>query len=300
MLAAGPRAARAVDWRWRSSPPSASTSGRRRWLSTSASSTRTRRRRRRSTRSRSRPSATRTSRPSPRCSSGALGVAGDDAARLNVLQKLGAIYSERLHDHAKAEECVAAGPRSPARAREGAPRAARQPTRRGRLRRPDGALREQQTTGRGSSRSSRAPPTRRPTRELKVDSQLPLRATSTTTRSTRPERAFRAYERVLSVQPDDARAASALVPLYEKDEKWGRLPALYEVLLAPRRGPGAAKLAAARQARRGHRAITCRTADGVLAGRARRTSSRRGARARSRRSRRRRGPPASGQGSSRR
>ncbi|HXX68803.1 MAG TPA: tetratricopeptide repeat protein [Polyangiaceae bacterium] len=46
-----------------------------------------------------------------------------------------------------------------------------------------------------------------------------------------PERAFRAYERVLSVVPDDARAAAALVPLYEKDEKWGRLPALYEILL---------------------------------------------------------------------
>lgn len=46
-----------------------------------------------------------------------------------------------------------------------------------------------------------------------------------------PERAFRAYERVLSVVPDDARAAAALAPLYEKDEKWGRLPALYEILL---------------------------------------------------------------------
>ncbi|MBS2012098.1 MAG: tetratricopeptide repeat protein [Deltaproteobacteria bacterium] len=46
-----------------------------------------------------------------------------------------------------------------------------------------------------------------------------------------PERAFRAYERVLSVRPDDRRAASALVPLYEKEEKWARLPALYEVLV---------------------------------------------------------------------
>lgn len=47
-----------------------------------------------------------------------------------------------------------------------------------------------------------------------------------------PERAFRAYERVLSVKPDDKRAAEALVPLYEADEKWARIPALYEVLLA--------------------------------------------------------------------
>jgi tetratricopeptide (TPR) repeat protein len=47
-----------------------------------------------------------------------------------------------------------------------------------------------------------------------------------------PERAFRAYERVLGVKPDDRRAAAALIPIYEKDEKWARLPALYEVLLS--------------------------------------------------------------------
>ncbi|WP_394849047.1 tetratricopeptide repeat protein [Pendulispora brunnea] len=46
-----------------------------------------------------------------------------------------------------------------------------------------------------------------------------------------PERAFRAYERVLGVRPDDKRAAAALVPLYEREEKWARLPPLYEVLL---------------------------------------------------------------------
>lgn len=47
-----------------------------------------------------------------------------------------------------------------------------------------------------------------------------------------PERAFRAYERVLGVRPDDRRAAAALIPIYEKEEKHARLPALYEVLLA--------------------------------------------------------------------
>ncbi len=46
-----------------------------------------------------------------------------------------------------------------------------------------------------------------------------------------PERAFRSYERVLSVDPTDTRAARALVPIYEKEEKWSRLPALYELLL---------------------------------------------------------------------
>jgi tetratricopeptide (TPR) repeat protein len=45
-----------------------------------------------------------------------------------------------------------------------------------------------------------------------------------------PDRAFRSYERILSADPGDARAARALIPLYEKDEKWARLPALYEVL----------------------------------------------------------------------
>ncbi len=47
-----------------------------------------------------------------------------------------------------------------------------------------------------------------------------------------PERAARSYERVLTVDANDARAAAALVPIYEKEEKWARLPALYEVLLA--------------------------------------------------------------------
>ena len=46
-----------------------------------------------------------------------------------------------------------------------------------------------------------------------------------------PDRAFRSYERVLAVRPNDLRAAQALIPLYEGDEKWARLPALYQVLL---------------------------------------------------------------------
>jgi golgin subfamily B member 1 len=47
-----------------------------------------------------------------------------------------------------------------------------------------------------------------------------------------PERAFRSYERILTVDPMDAKAAGALIPLYEHDEKWGRLPTLYELVLA--------------------------------------------------------------------
>ncbi|MEB2314045.1 MAG: tetratricopeptide repeat protein [Sorangiineae bacterium] len=51
-------------------------------------------------------------------------------------------------------------------------------------------------------------------------------------RLAQPDRAFRSYERILAAEPTDARAARALIPLYERDEKWARLPALYEVLLA--------------------------------------------------------------------
>lgn len=47
-----------------------------------------------------------------------------------------------------------------------------------------------------------------------------------------PERAMRSYERILGVAPEDSDAAAALVPIYENEEKWARLPGLYEVLLA--------------------------------------------------------------------
>jgi golgin subfamily B member 1 len=46
-----------------------------------------------------------------------------------------------------------------------------------------------------------------------------------------PERAFRSYERILGVDPSDVRAARALIPLYTQDEKWARLPALYELII---------------------------------------------------------------------
>ncbi len=46
-----------------------------------------------------------------------------------------------------------------------------------------------------------------------------------------PHRAFRSYERVLGIDPTNERAARALIPIYERDEKWNRLPALYEILL---------------------------------------------------------------------
>lgn len=50
-------------------------------------------------------------------------------------------------------------------------------------------------------------------------------------RLNQPERAFRSYERILSTDPGDVRAARHLIPLYEKDEKWPRLPSLYELVV---------------------------------------------------------------------
>src|SRR5262249_30582168 len=50
----------------------------------------------------------------------------------------------------------------------------------------------------------------------------------------RPERAARAYERVLA-SGDDAekiKAAKALVPILEAESAWARLPSVYDVLLA--------------------------------------------------------------------
>jgi tetratricopeptide (TPR) repeat protein len=156
-------------------------------------------------------------------------VAPDDVTRLSVLQKLGAVYSDRLHDHAKAMSAW----RRVLQSQPGHAKALR-------------VLRDSllavgdydglsdlyaQTNdweGLVEVLSSAADKAADP--QLKID--LSFRCASIyVERIGAPERAFRAYERVLSVRPDDARAASALVPLYEKDEKWGRLPALYEVLL---------------------------------------------------------------------
>ncbi|MBW2464064.1 MAG: hypothetical protein JRH11_20615, partial [Deltaproteobacteria bacterium] len=46
-----------------------------------------------------------------------------------------------------------------------------------------------------------------------------------------PQRAFRNYERVLSVDSSNVRAATALLPIYERDEKWPKVVAMKEVLL---------------------------------------------------------------------
>lgn len=45
-----------------------------------------------------------------------------------------------------------------------------------------------------------------------------------------PHRAFRNYERVLSVDSENVEAAKALAPIYEKEEKWPRLVGMLELL----------------------------------------------------------------------
>jgi tetratricopeptide (TPR) repeat protein len=50
---------------------------------------------------------------------------------------------------------------------------------------------------------------------------------------TAPERAARSYERVLSVAAagdSHVRAANALLPIYEREEKWSRLPGLHQII----------------------------------------------------------------------
>ena len=156
-------------------------------------------------------------------------VASDDGARLGVLQKLGAVYSDRVHDHAKAMSAW----RRVLGIQPGHAKALRV------LRDSllavgdyDGLveLYAQSSDWEGLVEVLSGAADKATDPQTKVDLSLRC-ALLYVERIGAPERAFRSYERVLSVRPADARAASALVPLYEKDEKWGRLPALYEVLL---------------------------------------------------------------------
>ena len=92
-----------------------------------------------------------------------------------------------------------------------------------------------------------------------------------------PERALKAYERILATDPRNRGAALALLPLYRKAQKWPRLLATYEVLL------GAAAAGDGTSAGRAAGAATRRRARSASSGcnRSRWRSS--GARARSRR-----------------
>lgn len=158
-------------------------------------------------------------------------VAGapDDATRLAVLQKLGAVYSDRLHDHPGAMKAW----RRVLAIQPGHAKALRV-LRDSHLAIGDfdglAELYAQTNDWEGLVEVISGAADKATDATQKID--LSFRAAEIYEgKLNAPERAFRAYERVLGVQHDNKRAALALVPLYEKDEKWGRLPALYEVLL---------------------------------------------------------------------
>lgn len=153
----------------------------------------------------------------------------DDDARANVLMKLGQVYGERLENGAKS----IATWRRVLEVKPGQPKALR-------------VLREAYTAA-GDWDSLEAMYAESNDFEGLVDVlgtaadraedpatkvALSFRAAAIyEQRLQQSGRAFRSYERVLSVEPKNARAASALVPIYLGDEKWARLASMYEILL---------------------------------------------------------------------
>jgi tetratricopeptide (TPR) repeat protein len=161
-------------------------------------------------------------------------LAPDPGARLAILLKLGGIYSDRVRDHAKSMKAW----RRVLVLQPGHAKALRV------LRDSyvaigdyDGLteLYAENNDWEGLVEVLSGAADKATDPDLKVDLSFRC-ATVYSERLNAPERAFRAYERVLSVRSNDARAAAALAPLYEKDEKWGRLPGLYEILLADASG----------------------------------------------------------------
>jgi tetratricopeptide (TPR) repeat protein len=53
------------------------------------------------------------------------------------------------------------------------------------------------------------------------------------TKLQQPERALKAFEKILATDPDNRTAARAAAALYRSTERWGRLLATYEILLGP-------------------------------------------------------------------
>jgi tetratricopeptide (TPR) repeat protein len=158
-----------------------------------------------------------------------LELADTDATRLAVLQKLGSVYADRLSDHAGATKTW----RRVLAIQPGHPKAVRV------LRDSyltsgdyDGLeeLYASQNDWEGLAEVLSGAADRATDPEIKVDLSFRT-ARILTDKIGAKERAFRSYERILSVRHEDATAADALVEIYEAEEKWARLPALYEILL---------------------------------------------------------------------
>ncbi|MCC6645454.1 MAG: tetratricopeptide repeat protein, partial [Polyangiaceae bacterium] len=164
-------------------------------------------------------------------------AAPDDAARLTLLQKLGALFTERLGDAAGAA-------RTWRRVLELSPGHAKalRTLRDAHLASGDlDALEELYAPGNDweslaevlSSAADRA---------TDVEQKIALSRRSARVFEEKlqaPDRAFRAYERVLGVKPDDEGAARALVPIYEREERWARLVPILEIVLASEPTPAA-------------------------------------------------------------
>jgi len=154
---------------------------------------------------------------------------GDEAARLASLQKLGTVYAEHIADHQKA---ALAWQRvlelSPGHSR--ALRVLRETY----LQSADydglERLYASQNDWDGLAEVLSTAADRAKDNAQRIE--LSYRAAAVYEQKlNQPERAFRSYDRILTADPTDTRAAGSLIPLYEQDEKWVRLPALYELLL---------------------------------------------------------------------
>ncbi|HEX9296756.1 MAG TPA: hypothetical protein VF881_13015, partial [Polyangiaceae bacterium] len=158
-----------------------------------------------------------------------LALADGDAARLAVLQKLGSVYADRLGDHVGATKTW----RRVLEIQPGHPKALRV------LRDSylanndyDGLedLYSSQNDWEGLAEVFSTAADRASDTQTKIN--LSFRTARVLTEKIGEQtRAFRAYERILSVRPDDSAAAAALIEIYEAEEKWSRLPPLYEILL---------------------------------------------------------------------
>ncbi len=158
-----------------------------------------------------------------------VGVLADDESKIKVLQKLGALYEEQMSDTAAAmtawRRILAIEPRHGRSLR----------TLRERLSAAgdwDGVeelyVLANDFEALADVLSGEADRVESPA--IKID--LSFRAARVLEdRIGEPQRAFRSYERVLSVDPSNAKAARALIPIYEREEKWARLGGVLEVVL---------------------------------------------------------------------
>ncbi len=153
----------------------------------------------------------------------------DPGARLAVLQKLGTVYAEHVGDHQGAVRAW----RRVLELQPGHQRALRVLRDSYLLAGDYGGLEELYASqGDWEGLAEVLSNTADRAKEGAAKIELSYRAAGVyKDRLRQPERAFRSYERILATDPNDTRAAKELIPLYEAEEKWPRLPALHELLV---------------------------------------------------------------------